>query len=44
MISDIKLGYSCNDDCVHCVIAANRDRFASVDGRRVAIVWKLKKL
>lgn len=23
--SDIKLGYSCNNDCVHCVIADHRD-------------------
>ena len=26
MISDIKLGYSCNNDCVHCVIAGNREQ------------------
>ncbi|MGE5342485.1 MAG: radical SAM protein [Candidatus Omnitrophota bacterium] len=24
-IVDIKLGYSCNNDCIHCVIAENRD-------------------
>ena len=24
-ISDIKVGYACNNDCIHCVIAGNRD-------------------
>jgi len=26
MKTDIKLGYSCNNDCIHCVIADNRKR------------------
>lgn len=25
LICDLKLGYSCNNDCLHCVIAGNRD-------------------
>ena len=37
MISDIKLGYSCNSDCVHCVIAANREQL-----RRASLPVDLK--
>ncbi len=32
MISDIKLGYRCNNDCIHCVIADQRDAALELRG------------
>jgi len=32
IVADIKLGYSCNNDCIHCVVADQRERAIKTRG------------
>lgn len=33
LIADIKLGYTCNNDCIHCVISSQREKAQRIRGK-----------